>query len=38
MKVFSLQSKSYTNNARCEGIRVANPQTKVHYLVEITTL
>ena len=28
----------YTNNARCEGIRVANARTKVHYLVEITTL
>ena len=29
---------SYTNNAHCEGIRYANPQTKVHYLMEITTL
>ena len=29
---------SYTNNARCEGIHVVNPQTKVHYLVETITL
>ena len=29
---------SYTNYEHCESIHLANAQTKVHYLVEISTL